>query len=67
MNCQSCGGLILAPNQVYGYAGPICYCGYRTVQLPYIPNQIIPDQLLPSDRELLKQILEKLDLLLSKV
>ena len=28
--CKQCGGLILDPNKTYGYAGPICYCSYKS-------------------------------------
>lgn len=30
--CVHCGGLIMEPNVVYGWAGPVCYCGWKTVQ-----------------------------------
>jgi len=25
-SCMTCGGLIMEPGKVYGYAGPVCYC-----------------------------------------
>lgn len=25
-SCLTCGGLIMEPGKVYGYAGPVCYC-----------------------------------------
>jgi hypothetical protein len=28
-SCQSCGGLIMEPGVAYGYAGPVCHCGWR--------------------------------------
>lgn len=26
-HCQKCGGLIMEPGKVYGYAGKTCFCG----------------------------------------
>lgn len=33
-NCVQCGGLIMEPGKVYGYAGPVCHCIWRQTNLP---------------------------------